>query len=289
MADHFLSEDYLNNRQKGERTALHRLEDPNFDSDKVKSGFKVFGQDFTRHYYCSRIYKKRSKNDLFSLGLCYNFVNEVYNPPEEYWLGGDSQSFILMSDNKELYTLMCNNFKGMYSPEYPGYANTKAMFQIACGEWEGLAETKKFVEAHCDKDFWQSKEMWLLIYDAFLKRDVEKLSEVITMLDSAKHKKQRIRNDTIEKYISPRTIAMAKLAWMHGMEVNIDSPYVPKELLPFEPLEEYTIPYKFLRDYYRPLGYSWRYDPVYPELQDWDNDPENPDRNKGGFLKRLFS
>ncbi len=51
--------------------------------------------------------------------------------------------------------------------------------------------------------------------------------------------------------------------------------------------DEPPIPYGFLRDFYREQGIDWRYDPVYPELQGWNDDPENPNKKTGGFFKNL--
>ncbi len=48
-------------------------------------------------------------------------------------------------------------------------------------------------------------------------------------------------------YISFEVTALAKLAWRKGIEVEVNSPLVPKELLPIQPLEKYEIPYDFLK------------------------------------------
>lgn len=51
---------------------------------------------------------------------------------------------------------------------------------------------------------------------------------------------------------------------------------MPINVLEVKLIEEYTIPFWFLRDFYREQRIDWRYDPIYPALQDWMNDPENP-------------
>lgn len=224
-------------------------------------------------------------------GLCYNQFNEVYTSKEEYWMPTHHLCWILMSDNKELYQLLKKNCHYPLSEEHLWMTWVNAMLQIATSDWKSLEQTFDFFlkEMKPIETIFLNTKVYTNIFEGFLEQNKTKIESALNIMESDEHKKPRIKSDEIEKYLSPQTIVVAKMAWMHGMEVEIDSPYVPKELLPFEPLEEYTIPYKFLRDYYRPLGYTWRYDPVYPELQDWDNDPENPDRDKGGFLKRLFS
>lgn len=42
---------------------------------------------------------------------------------------------------------------------------------------------------------------------------------------------------------------LAKIAYRHGYELDIDSPYVPKELLPVQPLTDYIDPFDFMLEY----------------------------------------
>lgn len=49
-------------------------------------------------------------------------------------------------------------------------------------------------------------------------------------------------------YFSFEISAFAKLAWRQGVEVEVSSPLVPKDILPIEPLDSYEIPYDFLKD-----------------------------------------
>jgi hypothetical protein len=41
-------------------------------------------------------------------------------------------------------------------------------------------------------------------------------------------------------------VIYAKIAWLHGHEVRVDSPYVPAQWLPLEPLPHYDPVYRFL-------------------------------------------
>ncbi len=49
-------------------------------------------------------------------------------------------------------------------------------------------------------------------------------------------------------YFSFEISAFTKLAWRQGIEVEVNSPLVPKEILPIDPLDNYEIPYDFLKD-----------------------------------------
>lgn len=229
------------------------------------------------------------KNRFNQAGLMYNYYNESFNEADNYWMSGIDLSYIVMSDNMDLLKLLYSNCKYEYKEKYPIESGVIALFQMVCGDWEGLKNTHDFIEKYADNTFWQSKVVWLSIYQSVLNGEASILKEQIKLLDSADFKRSRVGNDPAEKNISPYSIALTKIAIIHNIDIDIASRYIPMNILSFEPLKDYTIPYKFLRDYYRPLGYNWRYDPVYPELQDWDNDPENPDRDKGGFCRRLFN
>ena len=232
-----------------------------------------------------------SKQKFSQAGMAFNFYHEFYEKPDQYHLKANQLMWILLSDNVEVYNLLYRNTKYMHvEGEYQWKTWLLSMLQIACGKWDELERSIQFIRNNVvDKyDFLEGKDLYLSIFQGFYDRDLDKIQKGLFMLEEPQHKNKRVQNHRHEKHLSLPSIAIIKLARMHGMEVEIDSKYVPKELLPFQPLEEYTIPYKFLRDYYRKQSVKWRYDPVYPELQDWENDPENPDRKKGGFFKNLF-
>ena len=229
------------------------------------------------------------RNNLSIGGMLYDFaLTEVQNG---YWIGIDDISLIILSDNVELFKELNKRKNYSLGEEDGGWCGMQyAMMQIAASDWEGLKDTilyLKSVQPPYDNLF-HDIEIYFSLYDGFLKEDTLKVEESLNALEQEGYRKVRQKRLSVEKDVSIITLALGRLAWMHGMKVSIDSDYVPKELLPFAPLDEYTIPYKFLRDFYREQGIDWKYDPVYPELQDWDNDPENPKRNKGGFLNRIL-
>ena len=44
-------------------------------------------------------------------------------------------------------------------------------------------------------------------------------------------------------------VIYSKLAWRHGYEIVVDSPYIPKEWLPITPLDTYEDPFEFMKAY----------------------------------------
>ena len=54
------------------------------------------------------------------------------------------------------------------------------------------------------------------------------------------------------EFISYEASVLAKLAWINGIEVDIDHPLLPNELLPIQPNDNYEIEYEFLKPGYKP-------------------------------------
>lgn len=85
-------------------------------------------------------------------------------------------------------------------------------------------------------------------YKALLSKDKAKCEELLEQLISPKIHKKRNDNAILAKYVSQPALGYAKLAWRQGVEVEVNSPLVPREILPIEPLDNYEIPYDFLKD-----------------------------------------
>ena len=133
-------------------------------------------------------------------------------------------------------------------------------------DYHSKAAEKRFTQAH-----------FLCTY-GIASRNEAKLRKGIEQFESKFIKGKMIKGNLFEEILSFYSLLYLKIAWRKGMELYVDSEYIPREILPIEPLEEYTIPYWFLRDFYREQGEIWRYDPVFPESQNWSTDPENPQR-----------
>lgn len=85
-------------------------------------------------------------------------------------------------------------------------------------------------------------------YKALLLKDKSKCEELLEQLVSSKTHKKRNDNAILNKYVSQPALGYAKLAWRLGLEVDVNSPLIPKEILPIVPLDNYEIPYDFLKD-----------------------------------------
>jgi hypothetical protein len=50
-------------------------------------------------------------------------------------------------------------------------------------------------------------------------------------------------------FIVQEAVVYAKIAWRHGFQVQVDTPWIPKEWLPVEPLSHYEDPYSFMKSF----------------------------------------
>lgn len=94
--------------------------------------------------------------------------------------------------------------------------------------------------------------MFLLDNDFFLalthgdKTAMEVSLHNLTLPSSIK-KRLDMEGGYSEGLISSFGVIYAKIAWRHGYEVVVDTPYIPSEWLPVKPLAHYDAHYEFLK------------------------------------------
>lgn len=122
------------------------------------------------------------------------------------------------------------------------------MLHALCGEWDILGERAQMVIAispPSQKKFMVDHRFYL----ALAQGDVAAMESALAELTS--EKMARVRNDELSFgythfFIGTHAVIYAKLAWIRGFEVRVDSPYVPAEWLPVRPLPSYSDPYEFM-------------------------------------------
>ncbi|TWC49164.1 immunity protein 49 of polymorphic toxin system [Pseudomonas sp. SJZ080] len=96
------------------------------------------------------------------------------------------------------------------------------------------------------------KKIFMLDNDFFMalaSGDVLGMESTLTKLTSPASIKKRldIESGFSEGLISTFGVIYAKIAWCHGYEVRVDTPYIPVEWLPIKPLTNYDPIYSFLK------------------------------------------
>jgi hypothetical protein len=93
----------------------------------------------------------------------------------------------------------------------------------------------------------ESEKFELDFFKALYARDRAKCEEALSALVSPKIHRARNDDSLLKKYISMPALGYAKLAWICGVEVDVKSKLIPKELLPVIPNPSYEVPYEFLK------------------------------------------
>lgn len=161
--------------------------------------------------------------------------------------GIDHLTYTLLSDEINLIQRYANlshsHYKYMVEK---GYSTTLYVLQrIIADDWEEVKWGIKIIDEKTlkkkkplkpDRDF----------YEAILNKDADGATKAILQL-LKDHKKRNKYKPLINEFISTPALGYTKLAWLKGMELDIDHPLVPKELLPFKPLDKYEVAYDFLK------------------------------------------
>jgi len=219
------------------------------------------------------------KQKLYNSALIYEYCFKVY---KSNWISFNMKpySYALLSDNKNLVNRFSNISLENLEKDKTAFFSYSIQGLLR-NDPEMIYEAIKII----DIGILSGKEVSIkkahkMCIEGIVNKDEELILKGIDEFELKKNKKRFIESDICENFISFFPIIYAKIAWMKGMEVNPESKFMPIELLKINPLEEYTIPYWFLRDFYREEGLNWRYKPIHPNLQDWDTDLENLDRGK---------
>lgn len=184
----------------------------------------------------------------------------------------DEFIFPLLSDNTEIikefaYLDTVNLLWGEYEPSYqeakfkpskddPRF-RTHALQAILRTDWEDYKEIKEVAKQKINK-LREVVQFEFGVYDAIYKKDKDKIIEIIqTLLNPRVHK--AYNKDFNEEFSgdiwSHHPVMFTKLAWMNGLEIEIDNPLVPMELMPIKPLEHYDYYYDFLDPNWKPQSF----------------------------------
>jgi len=129
--------------------------------------------------------------------------------------------------------------------DYLGYQAPLALR----GDWDRLARRSQVAMDYLSAT--KSKARYLADQEFFLalaRQDRPGMEAALERLTQPKLIRSRINGEhgLAENLITTPAVVYAKIAWLHGHEVQVNSPLVPAEWLPMEPLPHYEEQYAFL-------------------------------------------
>ena len=159
----------------------------------------------------------------------------------------------LLSDNRDLIEWYANTPDLYYQDRVE---NTKTADFFAYqgvvairGEWDRLRDRCARVLA--DPPRTSQLKKYIIDHQFFLAladNDVPRMEAAIAAVAEPRAVRGRANDESgfTESLISTYAVIYAKIAWFHGFEVKVNSPLVPAEWLPVQPLSHYDLRYKFL-------------------------------------------
>lgn len=156
-------------------------------------------------------------------------------------------SYTLLSDHQDLINRYANLSHSNYDKMIQGGTATP-MYILQCiikEDWDAYNRTMPTMKAKTAPKF--KMQLDYDFFEALAEKNKTKLEEILGQLVTPKEHKRRNKFSLINEFISHPATGYAKLAWLKGIEVEVNSPLVPKELLPIAPLPVYTDEYDFLK------------------------------------------
>lgn len=188
-----------------------------------------------------------AKQDFYTCGMLDEFQMVRYNSPIlDYGL--NHLSYALLSDNMDLIDRYANLTYNNYAKTIANGAATPS-YVIQClikEDWNEFDRAIGIMKVKTLKKY-PAFSLDLKLFEGIAQRNLAKVEEVLTLFVTPKiHMRRNKLHILLNEFISHPALGYAKLAWLKGLEVNIDSPLIPRELLPIKPLENYVNDYKFL-------------------------------------------
>ncbi|WP_044470363.1 immunity 49 family protein [Mannheimia massilioguelmaensis] len=210
------------------------------------------------------------------------------------WISGYNTSCLflpIMSDNPDLIHFLINSrnhFLGEYKRKDTYSFFLKNTLLALAGDW---SELKIRAETFLNEPNKQKSDEKRIpdheFYIALCNKDIEGMKIALEKLLEPKLAKNAVYDNNVwfDFYLQMQVLMYAKIAAIHGFDLEIDSPIAPKELIEYKPLKKYEDPYDFMRDfdYSQPLE-NW--------ISFWKQKADNAkhlENQKGkGFLSRFF-
>ncbi|MDO7536800.1 Imm49 family immunity protein [Acinetobacter pittii] len=186
------------------------------------------------------------------------------------WFPAYKHLYALLSDNEEIISWYSQHrvsydrqgsMKDRDNPRKPDFHGYQLILALN-HEWDKLSERCELIlqtDLKKDKKYLIDHRFYL----ALVNGDKSEMENVLNELTSPKIAK--VRNFEFaftftEHFIATHAVIYTKLAWRNGYQLNIDTPWIPKEWLPVEPLLEYPEPWEFMREFdiFTPFDDEWK-------------------------------
>jgi len=202
--------------------------------------------DVERHALAKGLYGFYVDGDASALKQWFHVATKVRlaNQRDDL-LSGVFLMQALLSDNEEVIRAAARAttdklHKESVNPLYPGF-HVRMIQQAILGEDDALRVNISKLAKNGEKRYRNPAAAGTDFYSLLLAQDEEQLQRLVQ--ESAKVKCDDVM---FEDSISYLGTLQAKLCWRRGIELEIDRPFLPMELMPVRPLSSYDDVYDFV-------------------------------------------
>lgn len=165
---------------------------------------------------------------------------------------------ILLSDNQKLIDYLIKHRDEIVDISVPykrtdtrPFFNANTLLALS-GDWQLLKERAlTFLndekKARSDLKRIPDHEFYVALAD----KNIKGMQEALDKLLELKFAKRAAKGTLLhfDFYLQPQVLMYAKIAAIHGFDLDIDCPIASKELIDINPLAEYKIPYDFMKSF----------------------------------------
>lgn len=186
------------------------------------------------------------------------------------WFPAYEHLYALLSDNKAIISwykqhrlpyLIEGEIKDRDNPKQPAFHGYQALLALN-GQWDELRQRCDQIlsmEIKKDRKYLIDHQFYLALANG----DKAGMEKVLTELTSPKIAKVRNIEQAFgftENFIATHAVIYAKIAWRWGYQLEIDTPWIPKEWLPIQSLDNYPEPWGFLKEFdlFTPFEGEWK-------------------------------
>ena len=195
-------------------------------------------------------------------------IMREHEAPDELTL--EVMFWAMISDNQELISWLAqhrllgadvNKPQTVPKVNDPVYARRLALHALK-GEWEALGEGSKHALAEPElfkkmKPRWTQYQFWL----ALAQGDKQAMQNIVYEMCTPKQRRYSFERESglTNQFIVMFATLYAKLAYHHGYELEIDTPWIPRDWLPVQTLPRYEDPWPFMQrfDIWQPFAEPW--------------------------------
>ncbi|MCG7549045.1 Imm49 family immunity protein [Pseudoalteromonas sp. Of7M-16] len=210
-------------------------------SEEARCTNLVSGKYYSAHAVYHLFNKEnleKAKQFFFLYGRAIEINVRIFDSDQSLQFYIQDAVYLLLSDNIDLIERFSEIKGENYSSRLKGGSLVPLIQALIRGDFELFDKQLKVSRNRAEKKDWKWMTPDLDALEGIRTQDIPKIEEAIMTLATKKH---RYRNSgkTYSKLLSIPALGYAKLAWLKGIEVEIDHPLIPKELLPVKPNSEY--------------------------------------------------